>query len=373
MKVKFFTTLVFTVAGVFFLVANADAEKLRQLTKMYDAQIKGYGVSEYEFGKTYCVDFTKNERVCKAYKSGDGGLYFIVQKNNETIETWEHPPGTGNGTENFYVYYGDLDNDKSSELVVVSTTNVTNGRLVPTSNVYIMSEPIEENSSKPLVFPVEEFGEKDNFIFDAKRNETLILATEWDGYDDLDPKRLGGTYLVGRWFRYRRGLLRPALDKPILARRYLFSFEEERWQTLDDGDWKHRPYLWLKNKTTHKFYTEPKERSALVSKKYGTIEKYEEQSLFEECEIARRFTIHLDSGETIIVSSEAPSIQIDDKKERWQNVVWVEDFGLLPQRVSLPFEFSPLSIFKKVEGKRVKLETYKDKYGDYSRLWFLEN
>lgn len=373
MKVKIFATLVFTIAGVFFLSVEAAAKRLEQFTKMYDARIEGFGVDDLEFGKTYCIDFTKNERVCKGYKSGDGGMYFIVQKESETIKTWKHPIGTGNGTGNFYVYYGDLDKDKSSELVVVSTTNVTNGRGVPTSNVYILSEPLAENSGKPLVFPVEEFGEKDNFIFDAKTGETLILATEWDSYDNLDPKRIAGTYLVGRWFRFSRGLLRPAFDKPVLARRYLFSFEAERWEALGDKEWHHRPYLWLKNKTTHKFYKEPRERYELISKKYGTIERYEEQSLFEEIDIERRFTIRLDSGEIVIVSSEDPSIQIEDEKERWQNVVSVRDFGLLPQRVSLPFEFSPLSIFEKVEGKRVKLETYKEKYGVYSQLWFLEN
>jgi hypothetical protein len=207
MKVKHLTTLVVLLASVFFFVENLRAQKLKQMTEMYETQLDGFGIGEYDFAKTYCIDFVKNKRVCKGYKIDDGGMSFVIQENEKTISVWSHPDGTGNYTSNFYVFYGDLDKDKVAELVVVSNVNTTNGMGVPSANVYILSESAESTIKKPLVFQIEEFGEKDNFIYDIKNNETLILATEWNSYSKLDLKRDKGLYLVGRWFRYKKGLL----------------------------------------------------------------------------------------------------------------------------------------------------------------------
>ena len=214
MKVKFLIVLTFLLASIFFLVINAEAKRLKQITERYEAKIEGYGIDDYKFGKTNCVDFTKEKRVCKGYKSDDGVMYFIIQKNQETIITWQHPIGTGSYTEDFHVYYGDLDKNNLPELVVVSNVNTSNGLGVTQANIYISSEPLGKDLRKPLVFPIEEFGERGNFIFDSKRNETQILVTYWSSFDNLDKKRGYGTYLVGKWFRYRNGLLEPIFGKP---------------------------------------------------------------------------------------------------------------------------------------------------------------
>src|SRR5262249_9092998 len=50
-----------------------------------------------------------------------------------------------------------------------------------------------------------------------------------------------GLYLVGQWWRYESGQLRPA-KRPTVIRRYLLSFERQRLATIDSPD---VPYKWL--------------------------------------------------------------------------------------------------------------------------------
>lgn len=371
MRRVFLKVLILTVCWLVFLTPIVCSQRIKQLPGMYSADIEGYGVSDYEFGKTYCVNFTSNKRVCKGYKTGDGSMHFIVQKNEKTIRTWTHPPGVGNGTGNFHVFYGDLDRDSFKELIVVSNVNTTSGMMVSSANAYILSGPIEEDFGEPVVFGLQEFGENDHFFFDHRRRETLILITEWNGYSTLDPKRGGGSYLVGRWFRYKNGQLSPALDKPILARRYLFSFERERWDTFGRNEWKHRPYLWLKHPTTHKFYREPKDESPPTATLWGTIEAYEETTLFDNYESTRKFRVRLDSGEVLVCSTGFPLMEYEREKPEWQGVISISSFGLLPQRIRLPAELSPKTLFHKVEGRRIRIETYRDEYSQYHRFWFL--
>ena len=60
-------------------------------------------------------------------------------------------------------------------------------------------------------------------------------------------------YLVGQWWHYDAGELRPVLDRPIIARRYLFSFERERGNMVKLD---RVPFQWLSHPSTEPVKTD---------------------------------------------------------------------------------------------------------------------
>lgn len=351
-------------AVALYFAENGQAQKLQQYKKMYETQIPGYGIEDLY--NSYCINFSKTSRVCKSMKSVGGDVEILIQENGQTLQTIKS--NIGSFTDRFWVYKGNLDKEFSDELVIVDFNSSSNGIMISHSTVYIFTDINKKDFQTYVKFPMEEFGENDNFIFDKKRNETLILATEWDGHTNFDKNRSWGLYLIGRWFRFRNKKLKPVFDKPNLARRYLFSFEKERWKTLDKDEMKPRPYLWLKNPNTRKFFSEPKENFEFISSQTGFIENYEETNIDDNIE--REFTVHTDEGKTIICRFGFPNFSTKDKYEGKYSI---GDFGILPRKFIFPYNFSPFSIFDKLKGKKVKIETYRDEFGrKFSYFWFVE-
>ncbi|MBX7171364.1 MAG: hypothetical protein K1X72_10425 [Pyrinomonadaceae bacterium] len=321
---------------------------------MYETEISGYGL---DYGKTYCIDFSRQQRVCKSANSDSGEFQFLIQENKKTVKTIKSNDYTF--TDKFWVYKGNLDKKNSDELIIVNFNSASLGLGVTYFTAYIFPD-IKNGFKSPLEFPLEEFGEKGNFIYDKKRNETLILVTYWDNFTNLDLKRVPwGTYLVGKWFHYRNGLLKPVFDKPTLARRLLNSFLYERGQTQDNPN---APYIWLQNKRTHQFLKEPNFVEKLIETNFGVVKSFEKGM----------FTLQLNSGE--ITNYGLGCCPADyDKTQR----LTVKDFGILPQRFMYPSispdQFTPFIVFNNVVGKKVKLDTYQTNYHlKFIRLWFLE-
>jgi hypothetical protein len=345
MKRKYFVTLALSLASLFFFVETIHAQKLTTGNHPKETNINGFDYS-------LCVEFSNQLQVCKAANYESGETEYLVQNDNKVLAKTIAPYFSLACCEmkDFHAYYGDLDKNGSNEIIIASLEGVSNGLGVSYFNIHIFQEPLTLQQ-KPLTFPIQDFGKKGNFIYDKEANETFILVTSWDNYQTLDPNRGWGTYLVGRWFRYRNGTLLPVFEKPMLARRLLYSFAHERNTAQGNGS-QLIPYLWLKNKYTHKFFGEPKEQSKPILVINGTVKKYEET--FDHPDGNSLF-IELDNSEVVTANK-------------------IDKFGILPQRFVLPYQFSPLSIYKNIEGKKVRIETFKGEYGDeYSYLWFVEN
>ncbi|MEP6904109.1 MAG: hypothetical protein ABJA66_20490, partial [Actinomycetota bacterium] len=224
-------------------------------------------------------------------------------------------------------------------------------------NVEIKSEARKRESISNLENTINETS-----ILQAKKKETQILVTYWNWFDLLDKGRGYGTYLVGKWFRYRNGLLEPIFEKPTLARRLLYSFGDEIGKTQNNS---YLPYLWLQSKNTHKFFTEPPDASKLINEQTGTIKSYWQNN----SEWERYFSVQLDSGETIegLLSY---SIYGDRQKN---NKIPITDLGLWKNKFVVPFWVDPKAIFNEIEGKKVRLETYQDEYNNkYAKLWLID-
>ena len=364
MNIKFLIPFAFVLVSIFSFTQNFPAQKL----------ISGGKPKRIEFanfGESYCVNLTNKFSVCKIRNPDDESLgKFIIQNDGKILGETDAPVNpVGSGGDSFFAYRGDLDKDGSSEIVIASLETVGNGMGIAYYNVHIFRDPIKFGFQTPLTFPIEDFGEKGNFIYEPKRNETQILVTYWQYRDDIDLKRGNGMYLHGSWFRYRDGLLEPVFDKPTLARRFLYSFGSEVKNSENNT---FLPYLYLKSRNTHKLKINPRPTEKITSVQNGVIENYKEKThqfgSFEK----RNVFVRLDSGELIEGVFYDTRLLGETYTEKSKKRIIISDFGFFRQRFLVPFDFSPLLVNKNLVGKKVRIEEFNRFDRNFAQLWFLE-
>ncbi len=200
------------------------------------------------YDKGHCIALPKKIRICKLLS--DDKDTFLVQKDGKSVGMW---PGNAYlaQTSDFEVLTGDLDNDHKPELIVANHDGTSNGLGVDYRTIFIFPDSEFHRFTAPLTFSVEEYGSFGTFVTSGGR--VNILTTGWVGNEDPKHRRGWGTYLVGQWWRYQSGELRPLLDRAIIARRYLFGFENERNAAVV-GD--RIPFKWLSHPSTESVSTE---------------------------------------------------------------------------------------------------------------------
>ena len=307
----------------------------------------------------YCSTLPNRMRVCKVQLSDDGESKFIIQKNGEILNeipapfwsTFDAPP------DGFVTYHGDIDGNGAAEVIVVSYDGVSNGMGVTYTTANIFKDPVAHRMVKPVSVPIQEFGPRENFRYNSAKNRTEILVTYWEDYESLDPKRIPGVYLVGKWFLYKDGVLEPEFSRPTLARRLLNSFARER----DNGWYENRtPFKWLQNRTTHRFFREPAEIHRRISTSHGVLAGYT-----------------FKSGEIVMAVRKADVVQkvavaygyVTSPEE---NTLYVSSLGLLSKRYLYPKSYDLTNSLGSVIGKSVRIDTYKDENdNEFSKLWIL--
>ena len=219
--------------------AYAQTSRLTKAGVPVAVTIEGYD-------KGHCITLPKNVRICKLLSEDKDT--FLVEKNGKSVGTW---PGNAflAETSDFEVLTGDLDNDRKPELIVANHDGTSNGIAVDYWTIFIFPDPEFHSYTAPLMFSVEEYGSFGTFVTSSGR--VNILTTNW--VPGKDRRRRWGTYLVGQWWRYQSGELRPLLERPILARRYLFRFERERLDALKND---RIPFQWLSHPSTEPVRTE---------------------------------------------------------------------------------------------------------------------
>jgi hypothetical protein len=212
------------------------------------ASVEGYH-------KGHCVALPNHIRICKLLS--DNADVFLVEKQGKTLGTWPSTAYMGE-TEDFEVLHGDLDGDRQPEIIVANHDGTGVGLGVSVYTITIFPHSDFRTFQSPLTFSVQEYGSLGTFVHTA--GYINILTTGWVSGEDR--RRGGGLYLVGQWWRYKSGELVPLLNRNAIARRYLFSFERERWDTLTSD---RKPYRWLANRNATtvatEFITGPSTRS----------------------------------------------------------------------------------------------------------------
>ena len=218
--------------------AYAQTSKLIKYQEPLPASVEGYD-------RGHCVKLPEKVRICKLLS--DAKDTFLVERDGKALGTWPGNAFLGE-TSDFEVLTGDLDNDRKPELIVANHDSTSNGIAVDYWTIFIFPDPEFRNFTAPLTFSVEEYG-FGTFVMSGRT--VNILTTSW--VSNRDRRRGWGTYLVGQWWRYQSGVLLPMLDRPIIARRYLFSFEKERMETVKPNQ---IPFQWLNHPSTETVTTE---------------------------------------------------------------------------------------------------------------------
>lgn len=227
-------------------------------------------------------------------------------------------------------------------------------------SIYIFPDFETKGWQPPLEFSTEEFGARGTFVFEPKTNETLILITDFNGLENVSPEK-PGTYFVGRFFRYSGGKLKPALDKPVYARRYLRSFEKQRFAAETDP---RRPWLWLDSPQTLKLKNDPEFILKPLTSERGTIERVEtiirrgdDAENPQEYKLTQ-LIVKIDSGATRIVGLWGANAGDGEERDDEKGKILPETFGVAPANVSLPEGISPLDVWENLQGKKVILNLY---------------
>jgi hypothetical protein len=118
---------------------------------------------------------------------------------------------------------GDLDGDGAEETVTATREATTNGLGVSTWKIVISATA--PSGAPPLSFDIHEYGVGTFFALPGRAG-CGILGSEMAEGEDASGK--SGLYFVARPMRYENGALVHDMSLPLLARRYLDSFEKER-------------------------------------------------------------------------------------------------------------------------------------------------
>ena len=137
-------------------------------------------------------------------------------------------------------FEGDLDQDGHPELIVVNLTGYSMGMGVEYYQAFIFDGT--GRHGPPLRFELQEYGAHGSFSFSARDSRCRILASSWE--NGVDRHRGAGTYFVGQWFFYEDGELVPDRHRPVLARRFLNSFADQR-SGAGEPDSRKSPLAWL--------------------------------------------------------------------------------------------------------------------------------
>lgn len=201
------------------------------------------------YHKAHCVSLAQRIRICKGLSDSENAL--VLEKDGTRVGTWPGSTFLGE-TSDFEVLQGDLDADGQRELIVANSDGTSNGMGVNFWTISIFSAGDVSNFRPPLTFSVEEYGSSGTFVSNGRRVQ--ILTTKWLWAKDPKRRRGDGLYLVGQWWRYRRGELVPSTNRTILARRYLESFAVERGRTSNSPT---IPFKWLTGPKAETFPADP--------------------------------------------------------------------------------------------------------------------
>lgn len=306
------------------------------------------------FTEAYCSELSGNYKVGGAIAE-DYSRYTIIYRSDVEILRIAH--GTDSiPTSEFFAYRYDLDKDGTKEVVVASLRTITNGMGVARWDLNILADSGPPSKNGRVKFLVEGFGPRQTLTVDRTSGRMRFLITYWRSSCVLDPKRGCGLYFVGKFFEYKDGKLVPIWTEPTRARRYLFSFRDERNRTysFEGGDTTAVPLTWLRSKATHRYFSEPKRKDAeLISTLKGTIQDY----AFDQDTDEARLSILTDNGQVLkgcIIGSE-----YDDGKD----LDFIGNQVILHRgNYAFPEHFDISQTLGDLKGRSVRIETYKNEF-----------
>ena len=305
-----------------------------------------------------CVPLPVGIRICKCVSDAEDD--FVAEKGGVIASKWPARAFLGE-TSDFEVLTGDLDGNGSKEVIVANHDMTSNGIGINYWTISIFPGASVQDFERPLMFSVEEYGSFGTFV--RARRAVNILATRWLWTKALSGRRGTGLYLTGRMWRYQQGRLLPVAKRPLMARRFLNSFAEERGQTSERSD---VPYRWLNN---------PQAEARRIDPLIAFKEKESLEGIISDVTLSEkkdRITISIafarTSGQSPSRISYAYPVEPDEQvKNAFSHI------GETSTNVIYPENYLPAQPVKWLKGRRCKLVTYDGQYQSENlrALWLL--
>ncbi len=313
-------------------------------------------ISGYE--RASCVQLPGRVRICKCVSDTEEG--FVVEKEGAIAGKWPASAFLGE-TADFEVLTGDLDGNGSKELIVANHDMTSTGLGINYWTIYIFPGMGAQDFERPLMFMVEEYGSDGTFV--QARREVNILATRWLWTTPLRGRRGVGLYLTGRMWRYRDGALQPVPQRPLMARRFLDSFADERGRMEGSPD---VPYRWFNNPQAETRRIDPLIAYRVKESLEGVVSDVTLSEKKDEIKI--NFNFARASGQTPSQISYAYPVEPDENQK---NAFW--HVGDAATNVVYPQNYLPAQPVKWLKGRRCKLVTYDGQYKSENLqvLWLL--
>ena len=305
------------------------------------------------YNRGHCVALHHGVRVCK--QLSDERDVFVVEENGKQVGVWPARTYLGE-TSDFEVLTADFEHDGSAEMIVANRDSTSNGMGIDYWTISIFSDTAFKTGEEPLTFSVEEYGSFGTFVTD-KHQFVRILTTRWVWTDDPKHKRDVGVYLVGQWWQYQSGELVPHTNRAALARRYLFSFANERGETSGSNQ---VPYRWFSHPKAEVFKSEnitgPSSRSetGIIEAVSAVTKSGSERSV--------KVSFRSDGGSTATYNYPKP----DDEVNGDPGLDFIGDAA--SGRI-YPIRYFPSRIEPWLKGKRATLRFYGDSAQSEKILW----
>ena len=305
------------------------------------------------YNRGHCVSLYHQVRVCK--QLSDERDVFVVEKSGKQVGVWPTRTYLGE-TSDFEVLTADFEHDGRAEMIVANRDSTSNGMGIDFWTISIYPDAAFGTVAEPLTFSVEEYGSFGTFVVD-KNAFVNILTTRWVWTRDPKGKRDTGVYLVGQWWRYEAGELVPQTNRATLARRYLFSFANERGETSGSAN---VPYRWLKSARAEKFKSEQITGASSESQP-GVVQ---DVSTPTKTGIERSVTITFktDNGPTSTFTYPDTEYQPNEDGE-------LDFIGDAASGRIYPARYLPARIDSWLKGKRATLRFYGDGARSEKILW----
>jgi len=179
------------------------------------------GIEQASMSDAPCVNASSRLQICEHAMGTPGDVAIELRADGKVVQTWHvvvPPVFQGNG---FRVVRGDLNGDGIKDVAVATFISSTNGRVINLWTVCAADGAHLDVHTKCV--DVEDFGSVGYFTKASDARGCRLIQTTWK-YGS-EPVRGNGTYLVGRWLRFRPGGFEPDPARPLVARRLLSRFD----------------------------------------------------------------------------------------------------------------------------------------------------
>jgi hypothetical protein len=166
-----------------------------------------------------CIALPGGRRVCSC--TGDTTIVMRVMDGGRTVHEWPAEYSMAGSPESLRAMTGDLDADGRPELIVSEWMDMSNGLGIRYYRLSIFSGA--DPARPPLRVHLDDFDPRGSFVRAAGGGTCWLVATRWT--ELRDPRRGEGMYFTGQWMRYRAGRLEHDLQRPVVVRRLLNSFQ----------------------------------------------------------------------------------------------------------------------------------------------------